>query len=87
MLKIGKKYEKDMMFCEKYHAIIPIKTCLLRQKKAQRGKVFKVRKNFSDTDPGCADCKQGALILEKYNKKIYTKLPNKEPKKVLQFKK
>jgi hypothetical protein len=48
------------MYCEKYHATIPEKTCIARQKRAKTHVMGRYR-----GDPGCADCEQGKAISMK----------------------
>ena len=53
----------EMMDCEKYHARIPVQTCLARHREAAAAGVHaKWGSARASTDPGCRHCEQGAAV-------------------------
>ena len=50
------------MYCQKYSATIPVKTCIARQEAARRQRPFWIGRG----DPGCRSCQQGREVMKHF---------------------
>jgi hypothetical protein len=53
------------MYCHKYSATIPVRTCVARQEAARRQRPFWVGRG----DPGCRSCGQGRQVMRDFRRR------------------